>query len=136
VVASFILTNCSEVRESNRLLRHFACSLVTGTAPFARGAVLDRTLTDVAHLAQTATQTVTFALVRGCRLTVLHPRNLACLSIHSAIKIVAAKLKVKLPPDMAIDSEVDLCTGDDGTFSRLVSMSACLVWSVRLRSRF
>jgi lipoyl-dependent peroxiredoxin len=34
----------------------------------------------------------------------------------SAIKIVASKLKVKLPPDMAIDSEVDLCTGDDGFF--------------------
>jgi osmotically inducible protein OsmC len=38
----------------------------------------------------------------------------ACFT--SAIKIVAAKMKVKLPPDMAIDSEVDLCTGDDGYF--------------------
>ena len=38
----------------------------------------------------------------------------ACFT--SAIKIVAAKMKVKLPPDMAIDSEVDLCTGDHGYF--------------------
>src|SRR5687768_15701183 len=38
----------------------------------------------------------------------------ACFT--SAMKIVAAKMKVKLPPDMAIDSEVDLCTGDDGYF--------------------
>jgi len=36
----------------------------------------------------------------------------ACFT--SAIKIVAAKMKVKLPPDMAVDAEVDLCTGDDG----------------------
>jgi Ohr subfamily peroxiredoxin len=34
----------------------------------------------------------------------------------SAIKIVAAKKKVKLPQDMAVDAEVDLCTGDDGYF--------------------
>src|SRR6476469_9783250 len=32
----------------------------------------------------------------------------------SAIKLVASKMKVKLPPDVAIDPEVDLCTGDDG----------------------
>ena len=38
----------------------------------------------------------------------------ACFT--SAIKIVAAKMKVKLPPDMATDAEVDLCTGDDGYF--------------------
>src|SRR6266478_641445 len=38
----------------------------------------------------------------------------ACFT--SAIKIVAAKMKVKLPSDMAIDSEVDLCAGDDGYF--------------------
>ena len=38
----------------------------------------------------------------------------ACFT--SAIKVVAAKMKVKLPPDMAIDSEVDLCTGHDGYF--------------------
>ena len=38
----------------------------------------------------------------------------ACFT--SAIKIVAAQMKVKLPSDMAIDSEVDLCTGDDGYF--------------------
>src|SRR5256885_4892163 len=31
----------------------------------------------------------------------------ACFT--SAIKIVAAKMKVKLPSDMAIDAEVDLC---------------------------
>src|SRR5215510_9917585 len=36
----------------------------------------------------------------------------ACFT--SAIKFVAANMKVKLPSDMAIDSEVDLCTGDDG----------------------
>ncbi|HXU09524.1 MAG TPA: organic hydroperoxide resistance protein [Blastocatellia bacterium] len=40
----------------------------------------------------------------------------ACFT--SAIKIVAAKMKVKLPPDMATDAEVDLCTGDDGYFLR------------------
>ena len=34
----------------------------------------------------------------------------------SAIKVVASKMKVKLPPEMAIDSEVDLCAGDDGYF--------------------
>ncbi|HTE87362.1 MAG TPA: organic hydroperoxide resistance protein [Terriglobales bacterium] len=33
-----------------------------------------------------------------------------------AMKIAAAKMKVKLPPDMALDSEVDLCTGDNGYF--------------------
>ena len=38
----------------------------------------------------------------------------ACFT--SAIKIVAAQMKVKHPSDMAIDSEVDLCTGDDGYF--------------------
>ena len=38
----------------------------------------------------------------------------ACFT--SAIKIVAAKMKVKLPQDMAIDCEVDLCMGDDGYF--------------------
>src|SRR5215469_4372280 len=32
----------------------------------------------------------------------------------SAMKLVAAKMKVKLPPETAIDPEVDLCTGDDG----------------------
>src|SRR5882762_1590414 len=32
----------------------------------------------------------------------------------SAIKIVAAQMKVKLPADPVIDAEVDLCTGDDG----------------------
>jgi Ohr subfamily peroxiredoxin len=38
----------------------------------------------------------------------------ACFT--SAIKIVAAKMKVKLPSDMAVDAEVDLCAGDDGYF--------------------
>ena len=38
----------------------------------------------------------------------------ACFT--SAIKGVAAKMKVKLPPDMAIDSEVDLWNGEDGYF--------------------
>ncbi len=36
----------------------------------------------------------------------------------SAIKLVASKTKVKLPPDAAIDPEIDLCTGDDGYFLR------------------
>src|SRR5260221_10293990 len=34
----------------------------------------------------------------------------------SAIKVVASKMKVKLPADVAIDPEVDLCTGSDGYF--------------------
>ena len=38
----------------------------------------------------------------------------ACFT--SAIKIVAAKSKVKLPPDFAIGAEVDLCTDADGYF--------------------
>jgi lipoyl-dependent peroxiredoxin len=36
----------------------------------------------------------------------------------SAIKHVAYKMKVKLPPDVAIDPEVDLFNGDDGYFLR------------------
>jgi lipoyl-dependent peroxiredoxin len=32
----------------------------------------------------------------------------------SAIKIVAGKMKVKLPEDVAVDAEVDLCMGNDG----------------------
>jgi osmotically inducible protein OsmC len=32
----------------------------------------------------------------------------------SAVKHVAATMKVKLPPEVAIDAEVDLCQGDDG----------------------
>src|SRR6516164_1575536 len=36
----------------------------------------------------------------------------------SAVKLVASKMKVKLPSDLAIDPEVDLCTGDDGYFLR------------------
>ena len=38
----------------------------------------------------------------------------ACFT--SAIKIVAAQKKVKLPADMATDAEADLCMGDDGYF--------------------
>src|SRR5262247_3950554 len=34
----------------------------------------------------------------------------------SAIKLVASKMKVKLPPDAAIDPEIDLCTGEGGYF--------------------
>src|SRR5215471_2426985 len=34
----------------------------------------------------------------------------------SAIKLVASKMKVKLPPETAIDPEVDLFTGDNGYF--------------------
>src|ERR1700704_2819480 len=32
----------------------------------------------------------------------------------SAVKLVASKMKVRLPADPSIDAEVDLCTGDDG----------------------
>jgi lipoyl-dependent peroxiredoxin len=38
----------------------------------------------------------------------------ACFT--SAIKVVAGKMKAKLPPDIAVDSEVDLCVGNDGYF--------------------
>jgi lipoyl-dependent peroxiredoxin len=34
----------------------------------------------------------------------------------SAIKLVASKMKVKLPNDAAVDPEIDLCTGSDGYF--------------------
>lgn len=34
----------------------------------------------------------------------------------SAIKIVAGQMKVKLPPELSVDAEVDLCAGDDGYF--------------------
>ena len=34
----------------------------------------------------------------------------------SAIKIVAAKMKVRLPSDPTLDAEVDLCNGADGYF--------------------
>jgi osmotically inducible protein OsmC len=40
----------------------------------------------------------------------------ACFT--SAMKIVAAKMKVRLPPDMAVDPEVDLCADDSGYFLR------------------
>jgi lipoyl-dependent peroxiredoxin len=32
----------------------------------------------------------------------------------SNIKIAAGKMKIKLPEDVAVDAEVDLCLGDDG----------------------
>ena len=32
----------------------------------------------------------------------------------SAVKLVAAKMKVRLPSDPVIDAEVDLCMGEDG----------------------
>ena len=38
----------------------------------------------------------------------------ACFT--SAMKIVAAQMKVRLPQDMATDSEVDLWAGNDGYF--------------------
>jgi len=38
----------------------------------------------------------------------------ACLL--SAVKIAAAKMKIRLPADVAIDTEIDLCTNDDGYF--------------------
>jgi Ohr subfamily peroxiredoxin len=34
----------------------------------------------------------------------------------SAVKLVASKMKVKLPADTAVDPEVDLFAGDDGYF--------------------
>jgi len=34
----------------------------------------------------------------------------------SAVKIVALKMQVKLPPDVAIDPQVELWTGSDGYF--------------------
>jgi Ohr subfamily peroxiredoxin len=34
----------------------------------------------------------------------------------SAIKLVGAKMKVKIPNDLAVDPEVDLLMGDDGFF--------------------
>ena len=34
----------------------------------------------------------------------------------SAIKIVAAQMKVRLPADPVVDAEVDLCMGSDGYF--------------------
>src|SRR4051812_12638198 len=37
----------------------------------------------------------------------------------SAIKFVAAKMKVKLPREMAVDPEVDLWNGSDGFFLKV-----------------
>ena len=34
----------------------------------------------------------------------------------SAIKLVAGKMKVRVPNDLAVNPEVDLCSGDDGYF--------------------
>jgi Ohr subfamily peroxiredoxin len=36
----------------------------------------------------------------------------------SAVKLVASQMKVKLPPDVAVDPEVDLLSGDGGYFLR------------------
>src|SRR5512147_52404 len=36
----------------------------------------------------------------------------------SAMKLAASKMKVKLPPEAAVDPEVDLFAGDDGYFLR------------------
>jgi Ohr subfamily peroxiredoxin len=41
----------------------------------------------------------------------------ACFT--SAIKIIAAQMKVKLPSELALDSEVDLCTNEGGYFLRV-----------------
>ena len=38
----------------------------------------------------------------------------ACFT--SAMKLVAAKMKVRLPPELAVDPEIDLYNGDDGFF--------------------
>jgi lipoyl-dependent peroxiredoxin len=40
----------------------------------------------------------------------------ACFT--SAILIAGGKMKVKLPSDLAVDAEVDLCTGEAGYFLR------------------
>ncbi len=67
-----------------------------------------------------AIENVRFPRISGAAGNGTNPEQLfavgwsACFT--SAIKIVAAKKKVKLPSDMAIDSEVDLWTGDDGYF--------------------
>ena len=34
----------------------------------------------------------------------------------SAIKVVGAQMKVKVPADVAVDPEIDLCSGSDGYF--------------------
>lgn len=47
----------------------------------------------------------------------------ACFT--SAIKLVAAQMKVKLPPELSLDSEVDLCTNEDGYFLR-ARLNACI----------
>jgi Ohr subfamily peroxiredoxin len=36
----------------------------------------------------------------------------ACFT--SAIKLAASSMKVRVPADLAVDAEVDLCSGDDG----------------------
>ena len=51
----------------------------------------------------------------------------------SAIKVVAGKKKITLPPDAAIDAEVDLGTADGTLDLRLASTSACRAWSTRRR---
>src|SRR5882762_9057612 len=56
--------------------------------------------------------------VPGTPGTGTHPEQLFAVGwsacFLSAIKIVAARMKVRLPADVAIDPEVDLLMGDDG----------------------
>src|SRR5215470_3503877 len=43
----------------------------------------------------------------------------------SAVKVVAAQMKVRLPADPTIDAEVDLCTGGDG-YALRARLNVCL----------
>src|SRR6266478_523085 len=49
----------------------------------------------------------------------------------SAMGLVANKLKVKLPADVAIDAEIDLCNSATFTFSEHGLTSACQAWSAK-----
>ena len=49
----------------------------------------------------------------------------------SAMGVVANKMKVKLPADVAIDAEIDLCHSGDVYFLRARLTSACRVWSTK-----
>jgi len=46
----------------------------------------------------------------------------------SAMRVVANKMKVRLPADAAIDAEIDLCNSGDVYFSGRVLASACRAW--------
>ena len=50
----------------------------------------------------------------------------------SAMGLVANKMKVKLPADVAIDAEIDLCNSGDVYFLRARLTSACRAWSAKL----